>query len=374
MPEDIVQKHGDVYAETAPAVLGEQHPFLIESLENHNKIKKNKSILVIGPSKWVLPYSYDPERVGKIIGDGKLVLMDYTDEMVEGAMDFLEKIEFDKKSGLELNRSKLKQLNPILAKPNSISFVKGNLKDRLPFPDNSFDCIDATLVAHHVIPYMENLENVAKELYRVIVPGGLLHYGTGDVDMDSESKLVRTLNDLQKYFKKEIIVIDQRDGSNGYITKAIPNNKRMKIVNDSTGYDTSVFLTDEGNLIIPAKNRNELLGYLKTKGYSDVQMSERSVIMPLIDQKKDRGFINDVKGFYSAICNRTRNKGLLEETIQEHEKAVSFEESNALKGIVEYYKSFGKIQDALKKAGFESISRKIHKEGPFYNITAHKTK
>jgi SAM-dependent methyltransferase len=372
MPEDIVQKHGDIYMETAPAVLGDLHSCLLDSIEAHKSEKeRSKDVLVIGPSRWVLPYSLNPERTAKIIGDGKLVLMDYTDVMIEGAREFMKLIRFQERTNLTVREQEEKYLDLGDADAGSIILVKNNIRNPLPFPGKSFDCIDATLCIHHAIPYTEHLDTVARELYNALKPGGLLHYGTGDINMDSESRIAYIVNLVQSYIKSRVMVVDHREAKNGYVTKAYVTENHMELANEHPLEENVITIKEDGAVIIE-KTNERLVSALRRERYKPILTGAGKVSISLIDPDKDNDFIMGVHTYYDAIYTRAATNECNTEQLEELRAALDFEKSNAERGVVEYYKGFTTIKRALERAGFQHIRRKDHKMGPFYNILAVK--
>ncbi len=374
MKADFVQQYADLYLRTAPAVLGEQHKFLFKSIEKHLKSlkKEDKSLLVIGCSEWVLPFSYYPERVSSMMGKGKICLMDYTDERVYGAIDVLNEINYPAESGFRLNKIPVIEADPVITDARTILAVKGNVRDKLPFPNNSFDCIDANLVIHHATPYLHCLDSIASELFRVLSPGGMLHYGDGDVDMDSESKLIRIMLDLSIYFGKSPILVDVRDQENGYVTNWHFKDGKREFVHMTCGNGHLVTLSKEGIITVPTEKADALTEFLSKRGYSEVRVSGGNVLFPLIDPVMDKGFVEQVKEYYSGIWYLALANGCDDKLLKEFRWALNFEESNALKGVVEYYRGIGDVENSLKKAGFSGISKNVRKTGPFYSILAYK--
>jgi len=236
----------------------------------------------------------------------------------------------------------------------TIALVKANARDPLPFPDNSFDCIDATLCIHHVIPYLFNLDSVTSELNRILKPGGMLHYGTGNVDMDSESRIVKHAGIAKERTGKEVGIRDLREQGKGYIVTGSVDGLRIK-PDDLNSYDVVLNIDADGIV-----------------SYDSSTLSNQFGSTPLIVPESDSEFINQIHSFYQSIFNLTLTGGHNEETLGEYKTALDFEESNARKGVVEYYQKFNRLQRALEKAGFENITRTIHKNNPFYNITALK--
>ena len=76
--KDIANTFGDVYSKTAVVLLAEIHDYLFQKTEDYlSSIAGKKTFAVLGPGPTVLPFSTNPERVSKMIGEGSMILMDY---------------------------------------------------------------------------------------------------------------------------------------------------------------------------------------------------------------------------------------------------------------------------------------------------------
>jgi SAM-dependent methyltransferase len=369
MSTDILQKYADPYLLTAPAVLGSLHKNLMDIIGCASSDKPSSDILVVGCSKWALPYSLNPENVGSIVGDGKLILMDYSDQMVEGALKNLTDMKFAEQSGLKLPSEIITELDPLSLENRSLAIVKSDLKDPFPFPDRSFDFLDATLVVHHAIPFQQCLQNILGEFYRIQKNSSTLHYGTGKVDMDSESRIISIAKDIQDFLGAKVTINDYRDPLH-CLQGNISNDN---FTASSQSNSDHIYLSSEGYVKMEAYPG--IVDFLLSKGYC-VRKEEddnNMLTVPIIDQRKDSDFVEQVGDFYRAIL-QSGLKGKYDDptVLSSFIQAVRFEEENASRGIIEFYCAYPKIFSAMKQSGYSTISSRKADDSPFYNITAIK--
>lgn len=408
---DIATIFNKPYSETAPKLLGDQHEFLLQTLERYLK-DTDGTLIVLGSGGQVLPYSRqytedgrlgksNRDRVKGIIGDGRIILLDYVLKKDKGGLEMgreaLEKMGFfDEGYFKEGKLYKEESIEPENLEPGTISYLLNDLQDNLRLDDEIATAIDANLSIHHASITRGELERVYREIFRVLRPGGLLHLGEGNVDMNyTEDKLIRVGQDLSSIIGMPILVTDAREGENyvkysffepgkNYddlptITKEAHKGKRTY---------APVKVTEEGLIILEANNPNEVFlrkgqtveiaNALRAKGYPTVITYTESIAMPLIDPRMEadvKKHINGVFEYYGAIRLRAAdysltNKGLFDDL----NNAVDYERSNAERGVVEYYMGEGKILAALKKTGFIVEQVVHHPTEPFYNIVAFKPK
>ena len=223
---DMATVFTDVYSCVAPKMLKEQHEFLLNSLENHFKDISNGSLVVLGPGGLVLPYSmqYDGQNLGKtnrkkikkILKKGRAVFVDYVLSAKHGGLekqlDTLKKMGFFEENYFlkgAFNPGKISNIGP---GPETLSFLLNNARDPLKIDDDFADAVDANLSLHHTYVNRAELDRLCKELYRVIKPGGMLHLGEGNVDMNySEDKTIQLATDLSRILNKSIVVTDDRE-------------------------------------------------------------------------------------------------------------------------------------------------------------------
>ncbi len=84
--------------------------------------------------------------------------------------------------GLDLSEGMLAKARAKLGPDGGVSLVRGDAQ-RLPFTDGSFDAAILVLVVHHI----EDLDAMARELRRVLAPGGRVMFMTRDHDEIEDS-------------------------------------------------------------------------------------------------------------------------------------------------------------------------------------------
>ncbi len=396
---DIATVFPDEYSRSAPFVLGDQHKFLLETLEKHLAGRQSPALLVLGSGGQVLPYScsYTPDgklggtnrdRIKKMLGNGKMVLLDYVSEydrsgLIKGLdtltqMGFIEPKYFH--VGSFVNEG---YICPLHTKPGTISFIRNDLRENLKISGESVDAVDANLSIHHASVTRADLERIYREIYSVLKPGGMLHLGEGNVDMNyTEDKLVRIGQDIADLNKRAVFFSDLRNVRAGQKMRALfePGKKYdcLPAVQDARHYSSTMLVSENGDVILQTMEDSEIVAKkLKEKGYGTVEPLGRTTIkMPLIDHwmREDvYNYIRPVQAYYAAITDRVVQgySGKDDTLVSKVIEAVDDECENAVKGIVEHYMGESRIIAALKKAGFNDI--KVHRVSePFYNITAVK--
>lgn len=402
---DIATLFGDAYSKSAPRVLGDQHGFLLNTLETKLADKNDPVVLVLGPGGQVLPYSCqytdgklgdsNRDRMKKIIRDGKLILLDYVldfdqNGLVKGLYTLTKTGFFDKAAdgSVIFNVGKFatgETINPADLKPATVSFVKNNLRDNLKVADSSVDLVEATLSIHHASVTRDELRRVYREISRVLKPGGIVHLGEGNVNMNySEDKLIRIGQDVCEYLGTPVHLEDNRDSGNGYVLNAmfVPGKKYDRLPAFSKLKDAvlpaEVLVDKDGIVHVTAQKPIDLMRTLHGKGYKSLSIEHGSAVtMPLIDPSMPEdvaGHIVPVDGYYAAIKSRIVRgyQGVDDELVAKISKGLADESGKARKGIVEYYMGEPQILAALNDVGFKDVQVKHHEIEPFYNITAVK--
>jgi SAM-dependent methyltransferase len=397
---DIATLYGDAYATTVPRVLGGQHRVLLDSLEASLASKTSPLLLVLGPGGYVLPYSCkytedgklgttNRDRIKKIIGDGRIVLLDYVVDYDQSGLvkelDVLTKMGFFEpkyfRVGCFIHEG---SICPTHTPPGTISFIKNDLRDQLRVASNSVDAVDANLAIHHASVTRAELARVYKEIYRVLKPGGMLHLGEGNVSMNhTEDKLVRIGQDVAELNKRQICLSDCREIDSGYKLRAVfePGKKYdcLPVVRETPNHGITMVVSRDGDVIAQTMDDAETAAkQMKEKGYCTVAPCGRtSIKMPLIDplmQGDVERHIAPVNRFYDAI-NDSIVKGyakVAKDLVEKITEGVEDERANAKKGVVEYYMGEQQILAALNDAGFVGVKVMHHETEPFYNITAMK--
>ncbi len=356
--KDIANTFGDVYSKTAVVLLAEIHDYLFQKTEDYlSSIAGKKTFAVLGPGPTVLPFSTNPERVSKMIGEGSMILMDYVfdTENVAKTVEKLQEVGFFD----YLEVGDIGKTNPKHLRPRSVNFLQGDLRNNLPFPENSIDCIDSTLAIHHATPFAKDLDRITREVYRVLKHGGMFHFGTGNVDMKySEKKIEKIVSDWREYNQiTECSIIDARDTIS---SSQIQNNN-----------GPSITIMSDGTIQI---SNNAGFG---NKYALDSDTKHARVSMPLINLSipdDNEGLGRPVNKYYDAVMNKVTshyNAGELDQVVyRQFSEAVAAERTLALKGLTEYYTGKPRLLKSLQQAGFK-IDTVKHFE-PFYSVVATK--
>ncbi len=407
---DIATVFGDAYSRSAPKLLGDQHEFLLKVLESHFQKNLNGTLLVVGPGGQVLPYtcSYtksgelgvtNRDRVGNMIGEGHIILLDYVTEEAKGGLKkgykTLTSMKFFEEGYFKTGQFNPANMNPKSLEKRTVSFLKNNLRDPLRVESDSIDAIDANLSVHHASVTRTELERIYSDFYKVLKAGGLVHLGEGNTDMNySEDKIIRIGQDLTSICGAPVFVLDEREKRNGYEIHAFfePNRTYdnlpvVAIDFQSTSRYTSVRVTEDGLVVVKATAPNQVMlvngkaqevaDALHKRGYAQAFVFSDSITLPLIDPEMSedvKGQIVPVDRYYDVIKERVVRgySGIDDKLVAQISAGIEFERGNARRATVEYYMGEKTIVDTLRKVGFINIQVTHHQTEPFYNITAEK--
>ncbi len=406
MERDIQNFAPQTYAQTAPEMLSDQHRVLLCSLESFLLARPSPTLLVLGCGGEVLPYSSqyrdgalngsNAERVQAMIRDGKMILLDVTDSAESGLRRSLEVLTH---CGF-FNRKRFRfclaggnsfapkgQVQSAAFQPSSVIFLQQNLHQPLLIADESVDAIDANLTLHHVTQTRQTMLRTYRDLYRALKPGGLLHLGEGNVDMNySERKISRIGTDLARILAREVAVRDDRDPQYPLYYSVAPRNKDLALQLSSGHKSADIYISADGIVHLrptsvsegsyAATSIGKLAQEFRRRGYRQCLALADHVALPLIDPLLDsdeKGLIEPVGAYYRSALERCRRgyAGKRDELVRATERAVAIEQGSAASGLVEYYMGEPLILDALGKAGFKDL-RIIRESEPFYNILAGK--
>ena len=70
-------------------------------------------------------------------------------------------------------------IQPIQVKPNNFNFIKADLREGLPFPDDTFDFVFQRMLLSSITK--EKWPSVVNELTRVLKPGGYLEVKNAEI-------------------------------------------------------------------------------------------------------------------------------------------------------------------------------------------------
>lgn len=406
MERDIQNFDPKAYALAVPGLLADQHRVLLSSLEAHLSGQTAPTLLVLGCGGEVLPYSFQYEdgalgesnirRVHAMIREGSLMLADVTDSDESGlrrSHEVLAHCGFFHPGRFCFRRAGGDTFVPegkmhLDAYPkSSVIFLQQNLRDPLLIADESVDAIDANLALHHVTQTRECMLRMYRELCRVLKPGGLLHLGEGNVDMNySERKICRIGADLAEILGRDVIVQDARDPDYPYHYRITPSSQDSLLRAAPSREEADILLSAEGVVRLqpresrvafgPSPTNRRLMDELARRGFPQLLLMSDHVVLPLIDPLMEcdrKGLIEGVDRYYKTITERCRRAyaGKRDEVVCATERGVCIERGYAARGIVEYYMGEPLILDALGKAGFEEV-RVIRQSEPFYNVLARK--
>ncbi len=359
---DIACKN--IYPALARALLYDLHANGMELLEEYlPKTSKPRTLVVVGPGPDVLPFSDNLDRVSKMLDGGNLVLMDYNKAICDKISAYLADKGFGQKFKI---RQVCGDYDPRKAAGTAFIQVR-NILDGYSFPGNSVSAIDMTVAVHHATQYESDILSICKEAYRVLAPGGVLHIGEGNVDMKhSERKLKKLGNDLLALGEKGVYVLDAR-------YQDLPT--RETCFGEDNYKNATVSINDKGMVKISGiKDSVQAVNCLQSVGYKQLYRHNGDIILPFIDHAIEEDFhdlIVPVREYYSAVKQTCLEK-LAEDKHEAFLKAITKEQNDAERGLVEFYSHPDMLVNNLEKAGFEIVEKRYTDNGPFVNILARK--
>lgn len=119
--------------------------------------------------------------------------------------------------GLDFSQTMIDEatkLNQAFMESGQVSFINGSI-EKLPFEDNSMDCITTT----NTIYFWPNLEANAKELFRVLKPKGKLLIGYRSQEL--MDKISFTKHNFEKYSQQEVELLLKTTGFQKVSTEII---------------------------------------------------------------------------------------------------------------------------------------------------------
>lgn len=375
------------------------HRELIYNVGRHMEhLDQDRTLLILGLSPVASPYADNKRWLDDIIGPkGKIIALDYNVKIISKAMAYLSekgffgKNQYDPRVVLSYEDSKdcllqngfakflksqnipfekivevsNKRIDPSKLPSKTILTGEANLNYGINLADNSVDCIDATLTLHHVAAYRQQIKSALQEVYRVLRPGGMFHYGDAFYDArGSEGKINKIMNEMTHLTGLDMVMFDDRDAdwkvhaeysaSKDY--KEVPLLKQGKPKTEKP----VVEVTPEGFIKIPlVGNLDDCIKRLDQLGYKQKEVKEDFIEIPLIDPVVEKQHIDNVYEFEDLV--RELKKGLYATTnfspelIDEAITRGDKERDIATKGIVEYFSPKEFLTELLEEVGFENI-------------------
>jgi hypothetical protein len=360
-----------IYPALARASLFDLHENELELLDKGlSKIKGPRNVVIVGPGSEVVPFSENLETVINMLNGGNLILMDYNGDICNKIPAYLTEKGFNEKFDIK----KIKGEFDPRKSSNTIFIQDRNILDGYSVPDNSISAIDMTVSVHHATQYEEDIATICNEAKRALQPGGILHIGEGDVDMKySERKINKIVQDIFDSGTKTVKTSDKR------YQDLEPRFNMFCRTRHPGKYDRAdVFISRRGAVEIIATNPSKLYRHLEETGYKQihktVHKTEKNIILPLIDhaiEEDFQGMIVPVRAYYQAIKDTCLPR-LDKKHHDAFAKALSKEQSDAERGLVEFYSPPSMICNNMRKTGLSIDERRYTKHGPFVNISAIK--
>ena len=364
--EDLAPKK--IYPAIARAMMGELHANLLEVVSYHLRGGSGKNLLVLGPGSEVLPFSEHLDDVGDMINGGDLILQDYNETICRKMKEYLE--------GKKSDRLTFGDAGPGQAR---VIIRHQDVRAGLAAQPDSLDAIDMTVSVHHATQYENDLIRILADARRVLKKNGLLHIGEGNVDMKySERKLERLVKDVSEITGTNIELFDRRNG--------IENRRQLLLGYLDLGERTTILVNEQGMVELlgvglscssdrSKPNEYEVAEALAQRGYKQMIESDHSIFLPLIDHAIEddfQGLIVPVRKYYAEVSAACL-KNLAPEDHEAFRKAISKEQSDAERGLVEYYSPPSMVEKNLQLAGFRLLDVRYTEQGPFVNYVAVKT-
>jgi SAM-dependent methyltransferase len=351
-----------LYPALARVTLFELHANLLHLMgKGLARVAGPRNIVIVGPGSEALPFSEHREEVTRLARGGNLILLDYNRQICDRLPSYLESRGFA--NGFRIVRCGEGETPDVANSRNTIFIMEWDLKNGFPLPNSTAHAVDMTLALHHITQYASDLEHLFRQVGEVLAPGGIVHVGEGNVDMKySERKIRRLVDDLCSFGTGRVEVWDGRYGDDA------PRNWRT----GEGGGAMTVRITPRGMVTVEHGDGEVLAEFLAGRGYKQLHASGRMVVLPLIDHAMEedfQGMIVPVRAFYATLtelCLKGIDAGLHGEVL----RVVHKEQSDAQRGIVEYYSLPSVLCNALVEAGLsldEFISTDI---GPWVNILA----
>lgn len=353
-----------LYPLLARISLFELHANLLELLgKGVAGIEGHRNIVVVGPGSEALPFSEHLETVIGLVNGGNLILLDYNQQICDRLPSYLESKGFSQR--FNIVRCGDENLIDPGNRGNTIMIKEWDIRNGLPLPGGSVDAIDMTVALHHITQYASDIDKLFKQAGEVLKEGGILHVGEGNVDMKySERKIRRLAHDLCSFGTGGVVVIDDRQGDTA---------PRQWHAGERSG-GARMHISPRGMVAIEHGDGEILAEFLSKAGYKQLYATGRMVVLPLIDHAMEEDFqemIVPVRNFYASITGLCLRR-LGPEFHDEFFRVVHKEQSDAERGIVEYYSLPAMLCDSLVAAGFIVEELRYTANGPWANILAKK--
>ena len=413
--EDVASN--PIYRLIARCSLREIHETLLGNLSTFfGKRSGKKTLVVAGQGPEVVPYSRNLDLVEEMIGNGNIAMFDYNPNIIATSIDALVHPRFDPDEAVPVIKKKgIKERGYELVDVESDATINlrglgerkiivrhGDLSDKFMFSDNSVSAFDATLAIHHVTAYMDGLFHVVDEVRRVLEPGGLFHWGDGNVNMRyQEQKVHRVASALMKFYNNDVLLQDFRDptvGSNSLMAQAFYSIDRTYDrvpVMKKADYDVHahamslicslpiyINLTKGGKILIDLRGvkeqkLDEFKDYLRGQGFQQIEVVGRNQIsLPIIDHcmQEDRdSYLRSVRNYYGGIISLNTEVFASRPDVAERvNKADNKEFQDAQRGLFEYYTDPRMIVAVLKQRGFGEVKYQSDSRNIWFNVTAIK--
>ncbi|MDD5580486.1 MAG: class I SAM-dependent methyltransferase [Methylobacter sp.] len=349
-----------IYPALARATLFELHSNLLNLLgKGLSQQPGPKNLVVVGPGSEALPFSENIEVVTTLLNGGNLILLDYNPDICALLPAYLESKGFALR--FNITRSQNDNLIDPSGLHNTIVIKQWNIANGFPFPDSSIDAIDMTVSMHHVTPYTSDISDLFRQARKPLKPGAVLHLGEGDVDMKySERKINKLASDMLDARVRGVWISDARNADSP--------PRQWHIGNETA--EVAMKVSPTGMVSIHHADVETVSSHLLKSHYKQMHLGDETIVLPLIDHAMEEDFQNlivPVRAYYEAIAELCLQH-LDPSYHTEFSKALFKEQSDAVRGIVEYYSSPATLCDALITTGFKIDEIRHTINGPFVNI------